>query len=124
MQNEKVLDFFQIVRATFLAVLCGVTLCLAFAVVLNCTNISDKWILPVNLCIRVVSVFLGCAWFLRGEKGWLRGGIVGLLFTFLSGLLFSFFGGGFQLSWLLVVEVLFGVVSGSLSGIFAVNFRQ
>ena len=90
MQNEKVSDFFQIVRATCLAVLCGLCLCLGFAVVLNCTNLSDKWILPVNLCIRAVAVFFGCSWCLRGEKGWLRGGIVGLLFTFLSGLLFAF----------------------------------
>ena len=124
MQNEKVSDFFQMVRATCLAVLCSLCLCLAFSVVLNCTNIGDKWILPINFCIRAIAVFLGCAWFLRGEKGWLRGGIVGLMFTFLSGLTFALVGGGVELSWLLIVEVLFGVVSGSLSGIFAVNFRQ
>ncbi|MBE5753080.1 MAG: TIGR04086 family membrane protein [Clostridiales bacterium] len=124
MENENVLDFFQIVRATLLAVLCGLGLTLLFAIILNFTDFSDKIILPVNLCIRALSVFLGCAWFLRGEKGWLRGGIVGLLFTFLSGLLFALLGGGMEWTWLLIVEVLFGLICGALSGIFAVNYRQ
>lgn len=124
MQNENVTSIFQIVRATLLAVCCALSLVLLFAIVLSFTDFSDKIILPVNLCIRAVSVFLGCAWFLRGEKGWLRGMVVGLAFTFLSGLLFSLFGGGWNLTWLLIVEVAFGGVSGALSGIFAVNYRQ
>ena len=123
MQSENLSNMFQMLRATLLAVLCSLVLTLLFSVVLNFTNFSDKIILPVNLSIRAISIFLGCAWFLRGVKGWLRGMVVGLAFTFLSGLLFSFLGGGLAWTWLLLVEVLYGAVSGALSGIFAVNYR-
>ena len=124
MQNESVSNIFQIVRAVLFAAVCAFLSTVLFAVVLNLTSLSDKIILPVNVVIRVISIFIGCLFTLRGEKGWLRGGAVGVLFTFVSGLLFAMLGGDFSLSWLLAVEVAFGFIVGALAGIFAVNFKQ
>ncbi|MBR2341176.1 MAG: TIGR04086 family membrane protein, partial [Clostridia bacterium] len=87
------------------------------------TALPDKLILPINLTIKAVSVFVGCVCSLRGQRGWLRGIAVGLAFTCLSGLLFGLVGGGFAFTWLLIVEILFGAVIGALSGMFAVNLR-
>ncbi len=124
MQSESLSSIFQIVKATLFSALCALLLTVVFAVALNLTALSDKVILPVNVCIRAVAIFIGCLFSLRGEKGWLRGGIVGVLFTFVSGALFATIGGEYSLSWLLVVEVGFGFVAGALAGIFAVNVRQ
>ena len=123
MQTETGLNFFQTLKAAIIAVACALVLTVTFAVVLKFSSLPDKIILPVNLCIKAISVLVGCLCALRGEKGWLRGGIAGLIFTFLSGLLFSFVGGGASFSWLLIVEVLFGFVAGALAGIFAVNIK-
>ena len=124
MQNESVLNLWQIVKATLFAVACSLVLTVAFSIVLTVGNLSDKLIPPVNVCLKVLSIFVGCALAVRGEKGWIKGLTVGLLFVFLSGLLYTVLGGDFSLSWLIVLEVLLGAFAGALSGIFAVNFRS
>jgi putative membrane protein (TIGR04086 family) len=124
MQNESLSNVFQIVKATLFAVVAALLLTIAFAVVIYLCEFGDKILLPVNVCIRVLSIFIGCFFALRGEMGWLRGGIVGVLFTFVSGVLFSAIGSVSGFSWWLVLEVAFGFVAGALAGIFAVNVKQ
>ena len=123
MENEKLLSWLQVFKATVIATAVALVATLAFAGVLRTTNLSQKSIVPVNFIIKAISVLVGCLCALRGEKGWLRGSLSGLLFVFLSGLLFSTLGGGLSISWLLVVELAFGVFVGALSGIFAVNIK-
>ena len=123
MNNERLMEISEGVKAVLIAIVCALVLTSAFALIMQVTAMSDKVILPVNLTIKAVSVFTGCAVSLRGQKGWLRGMLVGLAFTCLSGLLFALVGGEFSFTWLLIVEVLFGAVIGALSGVFAVNFR-
>ena len=123
MENENLLRWLQVFKAPVIATAVALVATLAFAGVLRTTNLSQKSIVPVNFIIKAISVLVGCLCALRGEKGWLRGALSGLLFVFLSGLLFSTVGGGLSISWLLVVELVFGVFVGALSGIFAVNIK-
>jgi putative membrane protein (TIGR04086 family) len=111
------------VKAVLIAIICALVLTSAFALIMQVAALSNKVILPVNLTIKAVSVFVGCVCALRGQRGWLRGLAVGLAFTCLSGLLFALVGGEFSFTWLLIVEVLFGAVIGALSGMFSVNLR-
>ena len=123
MNNEKILEITEGIKAVLLALVCSLVLTSAFALILEVTALPDKFILPVNLTIKALSVFVGCAFSLRGQNGWVRGMFVGLAFTCLSGLLFAFVGGDFAFTWLLIVEVLFGIIAGALSGMFSVNLR-
>ena len=79
---------------------------------------------PINQTLKVLAVSLGTLLFVRGEKGWLKGLAIGLIFTALSYLAFSAIGGDFSLSWLILVELLFGVLAGALSGAIAVNIKR
>ena len=123
MDNEKITEIAEGIKAVLIAIVCALVLTSAIARIMHVTAMPDKMILPVNLTIKAASVFVGCALSLRGQKGWLRGMFVGLAFTCLSGLLFGLLGGDFAFSWLLIVEVLFGLIAGALSGMFSVNFR-
>ena len=123
MDNEKITEISEGVKAVLIAIVCSLVLTSIFALIMQVTAMPDKIILPVNLTIKAASVFVGCAVSLRGQKGWLRGMLVGLAFTCLSGLLFGLVGGGFSFTWLLIVEVLFGLIAGALSGMFSVNLR-
>lgn len=123
MNNEKITEISEVIKAVLLALVSALVLTSAFALVLEVTALPDKFILPVNLTIKALSVFVGCAVSLRGQKGWSRGMLVGFAFTCLSGLLFALVGGDFAFTWLLIVEVLFGLIAGSLSGMFSVNLR-
>ena len=123
MDNEKITEISEGIKAVLIAIICALVLTSAFALILHITALPDKLILPINLTIKAVSVFVGCVCSLRGQRGWLRGIAVGLAFTCLSGLLFGLVGGGFAFTWLLIVEILFGAVIGALSGMFSVNLR-
>ncbi|MBO5457475.1 MAG: TIGR04086 family membrane protein [Clostridia bacterium] len=122
-QKNKV-DFFPIVKAVLLALGISLLLAVTFAVVLRATSWGENIVYPVNQVIKVIAVMVGTLVFVRGEKGWLQGGIVGLLFTALSYLAFSSIGGDFSLSWLILLELGVAFLAGSLSGILAVNLRK
>ncbi|MBQ8394644.1 MAG: TIGR04086 family membrane protein [Clostridia bacterium] len=125
MQNETSFGkgIFSVVKGTALALATSLLFSILFACVLRFTNWSDKIVYPVNQTVKVLSVVLGVFLFVRGEKGWLKGGGIALLFTALSYLAFSAIGGVFSLSWLIFVELGFTVGVGVLSGILAVNIR-
>ena len=125
MQNENSFDgVFSIVKGALFALSLSLLLAIVFAVILRAGSISDKVIYPVNQAIKVVAVAFGALLFVRGEKGWLKGGVIGLIFTALSYLAFSALGGDFSLSWLLLAELALGFFSGALSGIIAVNVKR
>ena len=126
MQNENSYGngFFGILKGVGLAMLSALLLTAVFACLLRFTPIPDKAIYPIAQTIKVISIVLGALAFTRGEKGWLKGGAIALLFTALSYLTFSAFGGDFSLSWLLLAELVLSLVAGLLGGIIAVNMRR
>ncbi len=115
---------FCVVKGVLLALATALFLTVVFANIISCTRWSNEVIYPVNQVIKTVSVAVGALFFVRGEKGWLKGALIGLFFTMLSYLAFSAIGGDFSLSWLIFVELLAGIFSGMLCGIIAVNIRR
>ena len=115
---------FPIVKAVLLSLAVSLLASVVFAVILRAASWGEGVIYPVNQIVKVISIALGALVFVRGEKGWLKGGLVGLLFTALSYLAFSALGGDFSLSWLIFVEVGVAFLAGALSGILAVNLKR
>ena len=124
MQNENFDGAFSIVKGALFSVAFSLLLAIVFAVILRMGAISDGVIYPINQVVKVVAVALGALLFVRGEKGWIKGGVIGLVFTALSYLLFSAIGGDFSLSWMIIIELAVGFFSGALSGIIAVNLKR
>ena len=116
--------FFSVLKSVGAALLLSFLFTIIFAVVMYYAPISQKVVYPVNQTVKVLSILVGTLLFVRGEKGWLKGGGVGLLFTALSYLAFSAIGGDFSLSWLIFVELAFALVAGALGGIIAVNLKN
>jgi len=115
---------FEIAKAALVSLLLSLVCAFAFAILLRACNLSDKVVLPVNQVLKTLCLFFGVLLCIRGEKGLLKGALTGLFYAMLSYLTFSSLGGDFSLSWLIVVEVLFCMLAGSLSGIFAVNVKR
>lgn len=126
MQNENSFGngLFSVIKGVALALACSLLFSVLFACVLRFTPLPDKIVYPVNQVVKVLSVTLGVFLFVRGEKGWLKGSAIALLFTAVSYLAFSAIGGTFALSWLIFVELGFTLGIGALSGILAVNLRR
>ena len=115
---------FQIIKGTGLALVLSLVTALLFAVLLRCTYIPDSLIYPVNQTLKAICIIVGALVCVRGEKGFIKGGAIALLFTALSYLAFSAIGGDFSLSWMIVVEVFLALMTGVLSGSIAVNLRR
>lgn len=115
---------FTVVKGMLCALAISLLATVIFANILRGVPIPDKVIYPINQIIKGVSVALGTIFFVRGEKGWLKGGGVGLLFTALSYLAFSALGGDFSLSWLIILEVIIAALTGAIGGAIGVNLRQ
>ena len=126
MQNETVYGdgFFSIIKGTALALAISLLEAVLFAVVLRSASIPDGWIYPINQVLKSVALATGVLTFMRGEKGWLKGGGTGLLFTALSYLAFSSIGGDFSMSWLIVAELVTAFLVGAIGGSVAVNLKK
>ncbi len=114
----------QPVKAAVFATLIGLLFSLLFAVVCYFFPLPPKWLLIVTQTLKAVSLLLGCLLCLSKEGGWWKGLLTGALFTALSFLTFSAVGGDFSLSWLLLLDVLLGLIVGAFGGIAAVNLKR
>ena len=124
MQNESFNDGFSIVKSVGCALAISLLGAVVFAVILRACSLSDTVIYPVNQTIKSVALAIAVMLFVRGERGWLKGGAIGILFTAVSYLAFSAIGNDFSLSWLIFAELFLGIFVGALSGIIAVNVKR
>ena len=76
----------------------------------------------VNQVLKTVAILLSSLMFLRGEKGLLKGLVVGVTTAFLTSLIASFFGANL-LKGLLLDLIIFGAI-GAVCGVIAVNVKN
>ena len=126
MQNENRVgnEWFELIKGAALALGTALITTVIFAWILRYAPISEKWIYPINQTIKILSIAVGTLVCVRGEKGFLKGGAIALLFTALSYLTFSALGGNFALGWVVLVEVVLAIFAGVIFGAIAVNFRR
>ena len=126
MQNETSVGnrLFEVLKAAGLALGIAFLGIVILAGILRSTSLSERWIYPINQTLKLVSIAVGVLAFVRGEKGFLKGGIAALLFTALSYLTFSAIGGDFSLGWIAIIEVVLSVTAGVIFGAIAVNLKR
>ena len=115
---------FQVIKGTGLALVISFVSVLLFAVLLRCGYIPESMIYPINQTLKACAITAGTLACVRGEKGFIKGGGIALLFTALSYLAFSAIGGDFSVSWMIAVELFISLMTGVLSGSIAVNLRR
>ena len=115
--------FFTVLKAVAFALAVSVLAVVVFACVLRLKPLSDRAVYFVNQVVKNLAVIVATLLFIRGEKGWLKGGAVGLLFTLVSYLTFSIVAHTFSLSVLAVAELFVGLIAGAGAGAIAVNLR-
>lgn len=124
-QAKEKPQILQYVKAIFIAILISLALILAFAFLIKSFDISDKAILPVNICIKLVSIFFATLIVTREKKHGMRKGIaVGFVYIVFSFLLFSILSKDFSISIKVLYDLIFGIVSGAICGIICVNIRK
>ena len=126
MRNERYYGdgIFTVVKAAGLSLAISLLGAVIFAVILRICNMREEIVYPVNQTVKGIALTVGTLIGVRGEKGWLKGGGAGLLFTALSYLAFSAIGGDFSLSWLIFAELILAFVLGAVGGMLAVNLKK
>lgn len=121
--NKK--DFFEIFKGVIFSLIISVLTVIIFAIIVKFANLSSKTVEIVNIALKIISILTGT--FLAvgsGRQGLFKGGIIGLLFVLVSYLVFSLINGSFSVNPLTAFDVIFCLVAGLLSGVFAVNVRK
>ncbi len=121
-QNIKA-DVLDVLKAVLFSILISLALVLIFAVIIKFASLPNNVILPVNVTIKILSVFVGVMLgFSHPQNGILKGAISGLFYMLLTFLIFAALNGfkDVQFSWIDLVTLPF---AGAISGIVAVNVK-
>lgn len=115
----------SIIKSSVYAVSITLIAILIFALLIRFANIPDSVITPVNQVIKVISLLIGCFIGLkRSNKGFLKGILIGLFYVILSFIIFSIISGSFSFGWGNVLDIVFSMLIGGISGVIAVNFKK
>ncbi len=120
MQTER---FIQSFKAALIGVLFSLFFAFALALIVWIFGMGESARLVVAQSLKGLSLAIGCMLAFRGEDGWKKGALAGLIFTLLTYVSFSGIG-GFSWSWKILLDLALGLSVGVLSGIAAVNLRQ
>ena len=121
--NKK--DFFEIFKGVIFSLIISVLTVIVFAIIVKFANLSSKTVEIVNIALKIISILVGTLLAVgSGRQGLFKGGVIGLLFVLVSYLVFSLINGSFSVNPLTAFDVIFCLVAGLLSGVFAVNVRK
>ena len=113
----------QTVKSILLSICISLSMICIFAFVVKMTKMNSNTVKIVNQFIKIISVFIGCFFSLKGEKGIIKGGISGIGFNILIYSIFLIFGqNGFGKGFF--IDLLFCFIVGVISGIISINTKR
>ena len=123
MRENSILNGFfgQIVKGLITGLAISLFGVLIFALVIDFASLGDGVIKPINQFIKLLAIFGGCAVAVKGEKGFLKGAIIGFSITAFSFLIFGLIAGSFGSFVVMLIDLACGTVMGLLSGAICVN---
>jgi len=122
--SETKYTLLQFLKGTVIAIIFSLLSVLIFAFIIKVFSLPIKSVKPIVTTLKILAVALGVLLSVRGEKGLLKGALLGVIIIFTAFILFSIIGGGFEFSLNFLWELLLGAGVGAISGIFAVNLKR
>ncbi len=119
MHHEQKAFILQIIKAIALTCIAIMVAVLLFAVIVKLFVVNEITITIVNYCIKAAAIFLGVFFFIRDDKGWLKGLIIGLGAAIITYFIFAIISSTIRFAWMnlldLVICAVFGLVSGLIT---------
>ncbi len=122
--SEKVGFFSGIIKGGLTAVIITLVGVLLFAGICNFTIFNNGVIKAVNQFIKILAIFLGCSFNVRGSGGLVKGGVLALFSTIVTYSLFSLFCGTSAFNQNFLFDLIFTAIIGAISGIIIVNVKK
>lgn len=112
------------IKGLIVSMLITFALIIVLAFSLKWLSIDEKYITPLNLAIKVISVLVGAVIAVKGEnKGLLKGILFGFIYITISFVSFSILANTFMFDLSLVLDLVCTSIAGGIVGIFKVNAR-
>ena len=115
--------FASVIKATALSLICSLVGILIFALVVKIMALTDGTVKTVNQFIKVMAVFIGCFFSVKGKLGIVKGAVSGALCTVLLYTVFALMSGSGIFTAQTFADILFTAVVGGIAGIVAVNLH-
>ena len=109
------------VLTTIIVMLIGI---LIFAFIAKNAMLNNGAIKAVNQFIKALSIFLGCFFSLKVNNGLIKGALIGLLSGVLIYALLSLFTGEQIFNAQCLIDLIFTLIVGAISGALAVNVKK
>ena len=95
-----------------------------FAFIVKMTSLSGTVIKTANQFIKIISVFIGCLFFLKEKNGIIKGVLLGAIYSVLIYAIFSLIGGELNFNKSFFIDLIFMIIVGAISGIISVNTKK
>lgn len=116
---------FELIKALIISIIISLVLILLGALIIKLFNLNDNIIPVINQIIKSVSILVAVLIaFKQPNNGWVRGIVMGLLYTAVSFVIFSLFNNKFVFGLNILNDLAIGCVTGMISGIIAANFKR
>ena len=112
------------VKGVVIALLFSLVSVLVFALVIDLCSLPLSSIKPVNCILKIIAVCLGTVFAVSGDKGLIKGMLVGAIISISAYLLFGSIGGQVDFNLTFLWEVLLGLAIGGISGIIAIAIKK
>ena len=124
MQSDSQKGFvLSVLSGAFVATITALISILIFASIIKVFTLDNSVVKTVSQFLKVLAIFLGCMFSLRDNKGLIKGATVGVVFTAVIYLLFKLVDGTIVFGSSFIVDLLFGLIVGAISGIISVNLK-
>lgn len=116
--------FLSIIKGVGVAIIATLIGVLIFAIVVKFAVLNGSVVKAVNQFIKILSVFLGCFFAIRGSFGFIKGAFIGALSTALTYLIFLIIGGEVSFGFHFTLDLIFTAIIGAICGIITVNVKK
>lgn len=116
----------SILRGLLISYLITIPTFIIFALILTYTNFPEMLISPAVVITTMISILTAGSTSTRGvkNKGWLNGGIVGLIYMLVLYLVSSLVFNDFTVNNYVVTMELIGIFTGAIGGIIGINIKR
>ena len=122
--TEKSGFLYTILKGTGLAVISTLVGVLIFSGLIKTAYFSVSVIKPVNQFIKVIAVFLGCFFSVKKRLALVKGSLIGVIATVITYLLFALIGGGIKFGFNFIVDLIFALIIGGISGLISAKIKK
>ena len=111
----------NVVKGIGIAITVSLVCVLIFSAIVKFCMLSSTVIRAVNQFFKIISVFLGCFFAVKQNKGLVKGIAIGLIYTLLIHLIFCLLSNHAYFTTTLLWDLVMAIVCGGVFGAIAVN---